>query len=1387
MLIERISEYIASENWQEVDKLLLPLLEDKDQGLEATLVYASTLRARDKGHLANEILAKATHNRYAAAVSIWSQFAEELMQSGLWHQAKDVITKITPADVAVGNFLQLIFFRETENWSEFDKAFKLVYAQSPLLALIQGAWADIRRGRLSQANERLIALASVQNHPAILKLRARFYITSGKIPEALFDIEAAKTQMPLDWECMALEAICKPEKALALWEVSLLRQPAQLEILVNRARYYALQENWILAEQDCVAALCIKAWSDLPVLLWLNCLNAQNKFEEAWEYLQDKLSQLPTAARVAARIDLLRGRDAKSKALKDFIDQALRNYPNDVQVLLSAGAALQQTRQMDRAALCYQKRLTQLPNDISTQNNLAQLYLDRGDIEQAVETWRLIIGKADETVKLNFAQALLKRGDNFEAEKIFRYVLSVHSHHPIALRGLADVLASAGDYEKAWEIIQKTIDIDPRNPRTWLLAAKLKKALTKPNEIETMLSRGEAICSNPLTLRQELFNYWRSQNQINKALQSILIWIKEYPCEVEYLLMLGDLYYDRNDFDAAEKALKQAFEVDWHAGGYALVRFYEQRERLGAARRQAEQLVRQDPNIMKHHGLLAEVLYRQERYEEALIAIEQGLKIEPYRLSLVRLKMGMLLAQEKYSQAIETVDSLLTQEESIPNINLMLTAYRRSREFTSAVTLCKKMLAQYPQHRILELWLARSLAQARQVHEAIDIIKIAYERDTGNVHLAVEYIKYLMDIEDYKKAHEVALAIVKIAGDRPDSILMLAHVLQNMSSHDDALQLIEKGLTAFPQHLSLAMRRVECLRRLNREEEEEQAILTMLAKFPAEQVLAWASMRLLDLGAPSEAEQRLTQWQIDAPESIEPRWIAFTFLKKQKRYSLALEILETIERRKPADPQVLLARADVYSENWRMSESIDLVRKARELRPDSASIVETLLNYLVKAGNFDEFDELKNRLDHLYGDLRYSRYNSFFFNINCHPTWSALELYRFYHDWYHRSVLPFKNLDRPLKVDMNPQRKLKIAYVSPDFRRHAVAYFSEPLLIEHDRDQFELYAFAHLELRATDTYSERFKSYFDHWVETATMSSDELEKKIRECQIDILIDLAGHTAFNNLSVFVRKPAPIQASYLFGAGQTTGLPEVNYLIGDQLAIPQDHQPFVAEKLAPLPFVGLPYCPPNDYLEPTPLPCVQNGYITFGVLSRPLRTNRQVFAVWAKILTQLPNAKIRFDHVPYAEPDIQQRIKASFLEYGIHEEQLIFNNTRPHWQVYQEIDIQLDPFPAGSGTTITEGLWMERVAIALRSRPPMGRIAVAQLSALNLEAFCCADDEMDYIEKAVALANNHELLRDISSNLRERMQQSRLMDYSSYAKDVAFLYRQMWTDYCKKERV
>jgi protein O-GlcNAc transferase len=1383
MLSDKVRELVSKENWLEVDGLLIPILTDRSGGLEAVLLYSATLRARNTGAEANKILADASYRTYEAELKVWSQFAEELIQSGLWNEAKNVISKITKVDAGYGNFLQIIFFRETENWIEFEKNIKKTKEPFILITKIQEAWASIRRNNLKKANEILLEFTNQEN-PAILKLIARYNIASNNIDSALKQINLARKIAPMDWEALALEGVCNQEKALENWEVSLLRQPSQLETLVNRANYYAQIGEWNKASEDCERALKVKFWNDLPIILWIKILLVLNRRDEALTYLEEKIQEFVTPGRLALKLDLVRSKRNSFNVISLMAENALKKYPQEPQILLSAGAAFQVCRQLDKAASCYKLRLSLLPDDISTLNNLAQLFLDRGDIELAIETWQKIIDSSDQTVQLNFALALQQRGNVLEAEDIYRKVLE-DNENSIALRGLADVLALSGDTEQAWNLIAKALRNDPNQERTWLIASRLQAPLGYPEKIEFFLEQGEKNCPEPLILRKELFNLWREKNETAKCDKFLLQWAENNPEEYEYWLMIADVRYDRNDFDGSELALQKATQINWQAGGSALVRFYESRERLGSARKQAEQMVRQDPSIMKNHGLLAEVLYRQERYDQALNALDEGLKREPFRLSLLRQKVNMLLSRENFSDAIDCASKLLAHEANPPHIALLLNTFKRSHQYKEAIKLCEEMLIIFPENRSISIWLVESLIKNKELDRAIGIIKSVWTKDKRNLSVAAGYINCLIQVDQYEDAFEIAQTSVNFAGQRPDGILVLTQILKDMGKHEESLHLIEEGVKKFPRNLALAQKKADCLRRLKRNSQEQTFIIELIEKFPPEQILPWACNRLLHLSASSVANKYLTQWQKTAPDSLVARWAAFQYLKLSKRTDLAHKMLDALERRKPGDPDVLMSRASLYSDSWRMSESIALVRNAIELRPSNASYVETLINLIVKAGAYEEFDVLMNRLKLLYGDLRYNKYANFFFNINCYPEWSEKQIFQFYDDWYKKSVLPSRPSERAHLNDLSPHRKLRIGYVSPDFRRHAVSYFSEPLLIQHDRTQFELFAFAHLEIKSADETTKRFKSYVDHWIETAEMTTEELEKSIRENQIDILIDLAGHTANNSLAVFSRKPAPLQASYIFGAGQTTGLPEVDYLISDKLILPQEHDQWVAEKVKRLPMVGLPYRPAHDYLEPMPLPFEKNGFITFGVMSRPLRTNKRVFSVWAEILRKLPNAKLCFDHIPYAEKDLQNRISKVFIDLGINKDQLIFQNTRPHWKAYHEMDIQLDPFPAGSGTTITEGIWMERVAIALTSRPPMGRIAVSQLTALGLDEDCCAKTEKSYVEKAVALATNTERLQHISTGLRLKMQNSRLMDYKAYGSDVAKCYRELWIEHCKSK--
>jgi tetratricopeptide (TPR) repeat protein len=407
---------------------------------------------------------------------------------------------------------------------------------------------------------------------------------------------------------------------------------------------------------------------------------------------------------------------------------------------------------------------------------------------------------------------------------------------------------------------------------------------------------------------------------------------------------------------------------------------------------------------------------------------------------------------------------------------------------------------------------------------------------------------------------------------RPDLTVAVAELMSREGASKAAAKLLEAALIRSPAHFELWLQKAQQHKNYDDIAAETQTWQEMLARFPARR-WAGAIPDLVRLGLLESMQDALNVWRAAEPGNPEPWWAALRVAKETKNYSLALQHLIRIEALRGPSANVYVERAAIFQEQWKLSDAIVELRKAIKLRPDVPDFYEKLLNIEVKAGNFDEFDELMAKLEHMLGDHRYLRYANFFFNINCHPTWSAAEVWRFYRDWYVRSIKPDLPIPIQHKNTSDPTRRLRIGYVSPDFHRHAVAYFSEPLLIKHDREQFELFAYAHLDPNQADQYTERYKSYFHHWTEIRCMSDDELERRIRDDGIDILVDLAGHTSNHRLKLFIRKPAPIQASYVFGAGQTTGLPEVDYLICDTLTVPPEHEDCIAEKVKRLPFPGL----------------------------------------------------------------------------------------------------------------------------------------------------------------------------------------------------------------------
>lgn len=340
--------------------------------------------------------------------------------------------------------------------------------------------------------------------------------------------------------------------------------------------------------------------------------------------------------------------------------------------------------------------------------------------------------------------------------------------------------------------------------------------------------------------------------------------------------------------------------------------------------------------------------------------------------------------------------------------------------------------------------------------------------------------------------------------------------------------------------------------------------------------------------------------------------------------------------------------------------------------------------------------------------------------------------------------------------------------------------FVEPLLANHDKTQVEIFAYA--ELHKEDEASVRYKNHSDHWIATKGMSDEALATRIREDGIDILVDLAGHTAGNRLLTFARKPAPVSLSWL-GYGYTTGVSAIDYYLTDEVSAPANSDELFTEKPLRIATPALSYRPTPGMGKISKLPALKRGYVTFGTLTRSARVNHHTIRVWSTLLKAVPMAHLMINHLDFADPSMQQFIKEKFVQHGIASERLEIGYQTPPWDLLRKIDIGLDCFPHNSGTTLFETLYMGIPYITLAGRPSVGRLGSSILQGLGHPEWI-AENEEEYIAKGVALGNDLNHLSEIRATLRDQMENSPLRDERGFALKVEDAYRKIWKIWCKK---
>ncbi|MEW6427384.1 MAG: tetratricopeptide repeat protein [Thermodesulfobacteriota bacterium] len=563
----------------------------------------------------------------------------------------------------------------------------------------------------------------------------------------------------------------------------------------------------------------------------------------------------------------------------------------------------------------------------------------------------------------------------------------------------------------------------------------------------------------------------------------------------------------------------------------------------------------------------------------------------------------------------------------------------------------------------------------------------------------------------------------------------------NLGNALETLGLQEEGDASFRHALALDPRHIDALNNFGlallrrRMAAEAAALFERLLKVQPDHAEARCSlgMALSLQGRTDEAIATFNRSLELAPGQIPPRIHLGLELQGAHRYEEAEACLLGLLKDHPGHGDALVNLGNVYMEMGLVGRAVDTYRQALSC---DAGHHKALHNYLFA----------------LLGSEQHG--------------WE--EIFLEHRQLAGRLAAATKTMPAPAQRSCGRGReRIRIGYLSPDFRRHSVAHFIAPLLAHHDRQRFEVFCYSCGTVE--DDFTTELRRLADQWRSCSLWPDRKLAEAIREDRIDILIDLAGHTAGNRLPVFAARPAPVQLTYL-GYPASTGLDVFDFRITDGLVEPAGAERFSSEKLLRLPGSSFCYDPVAETPPVAPPPFVANGAVTFGSTNNHHKLTPGIKGCWAEILRRTPGATLLLKARSFNDPRLRERLTREFAALDIGGERLRFaefvRKTGDHLLVYNDIDICLDTGPYNGATTTCEALWMGVPVVSLAGDRPVARMGLSILTAAGLGELAVTSPGQ-YVEAAGRLAGDLDRLATLRAGLRQRLLASPLLDGVSFA--------------------
>jgi len=501
------------------------------------------------------------------------------------------------------------------------------------------------------------------------------------------------------------------------------------------------------------------------------------------------------------------------------------------------------------------------------------------------------------------------------------------------------------------------------------------------------------------------------------------------------------------------------------------------------------------------------------------------------------------------------------------------------------------------------------------------------------------------------------------------------------------------------------------------------------------------------------------------------------------RLDEAEEIFRRVLHLRPQKAGLHYNLGSILQNHGELEKAADCYREALRLDPGLKGIYGNLAGLLISQGKYDE--SVACYSDALKQDpLDVQSHSGLLLALNYLPNQDSDDIYKKHKSWEIEHGCSV-GISSQYAGERNPERRLRIGYLSPDLRTHSVSYFFEPLLAHHNTSEVETFCYS--SGAREDATTDCLRSFAKQWREIGVLDDEQVAGMIREDEIDILVDLSGHTARNRLTVFTKKPAPVQVTWL-GYPNTTGLSSIDYRLTDILTDPPTTKSKYTEELVHIPGCFLCYQPPTDSLPVSSLPVDMVGYITFGSFNNLAKITPDVIRVWARLLQNVPDSRIIIKNCSLTDGATRERYFCMFEKQGVPRaniELLEFTaTTEEHLALYGRVDISLDTFPYNGTTTTCEALWMGVPVVTLSGQVHAGRVGVSLLSAVDRQEWIAETNDA-YVEIATDLAMNREQLATHRATLRERMASSQLCDGRSFAMKLEANYRAMWRQWCVQQ--